>query len=107
MSRRARLAWSLEDLFEPPITYKCQEVHFPGPWGLVMSQEQTWFGLVAASSGLTAAGWVACAPLAALADFAPYPVEGGHRPQVGALVQQRRLNRGGRQVSEPVAVQLI
>jgi hypothetical protein len=32
----------------------------PGPCSLVMSQLHTWLGAVAASSGLTVGGWVAC-----------------------------------------------
>ena len=73
-----------------------------------MSQEYTWFGPAAMSSGLTAAGWVACrAPLPALPGLAQHPVEGGHRAEVGALVQQRRPDLVRGQVSEPVAVQHV
>ena len=73
-----------------------------------MSQDQTWFGPVATSSGLTAAGWMAWrAPLAAFAGLAQHPVVGGYRAKVGALVQQDRPDFVRGQVSEPGAVQRV
>jgi hypothetical protein len=45
------------------------------------------------------------APLAGLAGLAQQLVEGGHRAEVGPLVQQRRPDFVGDQVSEPLAVQ--
>jgi hypothetical protein len=47
------------------------------------------------------------APLAAFPGFAQYPVVGGHRSQVGGLIQQCRPDFGRRGVSEPGAVQDI
>ena len=47
------------------------------------------------------------APLAAFAGLAQHPVVGGHRAEVGALVQQRRPDFVRGQVSEPAAVQRV